>query len=157
MRNYRFSFITGDCWFLSALSVLTQREKDFLKVFEDHTGDSGKELERMGIYSLNFYKNGKRVNVIIDSFFPAWKQNKSAAFAHSKEKNETWVMVIEKAYSKLHKVRGRTHVHGREHHIHTVTVCSLILSFFPFSLCCCLCAYAELYFLLPTATELRSD
>jgi hypothetical protein len=62
------------------------------------------EHTKAGVYSLNFWKNGERVNVLIDSLFPAVKQRgePEAAFGHSKN-NELWVMILEKAYAKLHR------------------------------------------------------
>jgi len=86
----------GDCWLLSALSVMTQRQQDFLNIF------ISKEHSKAGVYSVNFWKNGERVNVLVDSFFPATSSAR-AAFASSKDPNELWVMILEKAYAKLHR------------------------------------------------------
>ena len=54
-----------------------------------------KEHSKAGVYSLNFWKNGERINVLIDSLFPATKAG-SAAFGHSAKENELWVMILEK-------------------------------------------------------------
>lgn len=78
---------------MSAISVMTQRQKDFLQIFES------KEHTKAGVYSVNFWKNGERVNVLIDSQFPATKQDQ-AAFGHSAKENELWVMILEKAYGQ---------------------------------------------------------
>jgi len=88
----------GDCWFLSAMSVMTQRERDFVNMFVT------KEHSKAGVYAVNYWKNGERVTVLIDSLFPAIKQGNSHApvFAHSQQQNELWVMILEKSYAKLH-------------------------------------------------------
>lgn len=86
----------GDCWYMSALSVMTQRQKELLDLFES------KEHSAAGVFSVNFYKNGERINVLIDSHFPATKQG-GAAFGRSANDNELWVMILEKAYAKLHR------------------------------------------------------
>ena len=83
----------GDCWFMSAMSVMTQRQKDFAAIFES------KEHSKAGVYSVTFWKNGQRVNVLIDSLFPATKQN-IAAFGHSSKDNELWVMILEKGETR---------------------------------------------------------
>lgn len=80
---------------MSAISVMTQRQKDFINIFES------KEHTKAGVYSVNFWKNGEKVNVLIDSMFPATKQNQ-AAFGHSAKDNELWVMILEKAYGQIY-------------------------------------------------------
>jgi chemotaxis protein histidine kinase CheA len=79
----------GDCWLLSAMSVMTQRQQDLLNIFvtRDHSA--------AGVYSVNFYKNGERINLLIDSNFPATKSGQ-VAFARSANANELWVMILEK-------------------------------------------------------------
>jgi hypothetical protein len=84
----------GDCWFMSALSVLTLRQKDLMDCFVT------KEHNKYGVYSVNFWKDGERVNVIVDSLFPSL--HNQPFFAKSNDPNELWVMVLEKAYAKLH-------------------------------------------------------
>lgn len=45
-------------------------------------------------------KNGKRIKVIVDEFFPCYSNNTPAySRAHGKE---IWVMILEKAFAKLH-------------------------------------------------------
>lgn len=79
---------------MSAISVMTQRQKDFVNIFES------KEHTKAGVYSVNFWKNGQKINVLIDSMFPATKQGQ-AAFGHSAKDNELWVMILEKAYGQI--------------------------------------------------------
>ncbi|KAG8989285.1 hypothetical protein FRB90_002328, partial [Tulasnella sp. 427] len=111
----------GDCWFLSAMSVVASAglvEK--ICVERD---------EEVGIYGFIFWRDSGWVDVIIDDYLctklPPWesltgreqmiyhnsreKYNKSARrgsqnllFARSASDNETWVPLLEKAYAKLH-------------------------------------------------------
>jgi hypothetical protein len=90
----------GDCWFLSAMSVMTQRERDFVDLFVS------KEHSKAGVYSVNFWKNGERINVLVDSYFPVVRSGRDSfapAFARSAKENELWVMILEKAFAKLHR------------------------------------------------------
>lgn len=77
----------GDCWLLSALSVMTQRPTELMSIFVS------KEHTAAGVYSVNFWKNGEKINVLIDSNFPATRQNR-VAFAKSANENELWVMIL---------------------------------------------------------------
>src|SRR5690348_10730317 len=55
--------VLGDCWLLSAMTVLTKR-KEFQQVFVTTQHNAA------GFYSVNLYHNGQRANVIVDSLFP---------------------------------------------------------------------------------------
>ena len=116
----------GDCWFISALSVIAT--KDYLLRGEFNKGilEDGKideeEIKMMsegiyppifhsfstkGIYCFRFYKNFKWRYVLIDDRIPCYSvynenQTKKPIFAHCRLPNEFWVPLIEKAYAKLH-------------------------------------------------------
>jgi hypothetical protein len=77
----------GDCWLMSAISVMTQRQKDLMNIF------ISKKHSAAGVYAVSFWKNGERITVLIDSHFPATKQNQ-AAFGRSANENELWVMIL---------------------------------------------------------------
>ena len=85
----------GNCWFISAMSVLATRQ-DLLKnvIVSDRN-------KAKGIYTLKFSKAGMWRYVHIDDRIPCNPSGK-AHYAKSKDPNETWVMLIEKAYAKLH-------------------------------------------------------
>eukprot|EP00742_Colponemidia_sp_Colp-10_P010509 GILJ01011542.1.p1 GENE.GILJ01011542.1~~GILJ01011542.1.p1 ORF type:complete len:1874 (-),score=202.87 GILJ01011542.1:133-5325(-) len=123
----------GDCWFLSALSVLATRPDDLKRVFHPDCMSFNEE----GIYAMRFYKNGKPRIVIVDEFFPCEPtsysinndinaNNNDDANIKTTEINskrnifrpvfstmgeladgqlnaELWVMLLEKAYAKLHR------------------------------------------------------
>jgi calpain-15 len=53
-----------------------------------------------GVYRIRFCKNGEWVSVTIDDYFPCLPfGNPMFSRAHD---NEMWVLLIEKAYAKLH-------------------------------------------------------
>lgn len=73
-----------------------------------------KEIEPAGAYEFRFFKNGEWTSVIIDDFIPGnclikivvyfvVNDEGIPVFARSKDPNEMWVSLIEKAYAKLHK------------------------------------------------------
>lgn len=108
----------GDCWWLAALVNLTSVEGvlDKLCVARD---------EECGVYGFVFHRDGEWVHVVIDDslylkyadcdekYDPSgekeqkYKQqyqtgSEALHFASSKDKNETWLPLMEKAYAKIH-------------------------------------------------------
>ncbi|KAJ8509380.1 hypothetical protein ONZ45_g8446 [Pleurotus djamor] len=112
----------GDCWFLSALSMMTTAQGLIEKscVARD---------EVVGVYGFVFFRDSYWVSVIIDDMLftsiPKFEElnraeqhlyhnnkddynklarrgNKTLYFAKSGTEGETWVPLIEKAYAKLH-------------------------------------------------------
>jgi len=84
----------GDCYFLSAMTVLKQDRVENLFV-------GCKPDPKIGAYCIRFYKNDSEEYVIVDDNFPVG-QDGNWAFAKSTEVTEIWPSVIEKAYAKLH-------------------------------------------------------
>ena len=60
-----------------------------------------KDYNKSGVYILALCINGLWECVIIDDLFPYSYKKKGPAFNHSKT-NELWVMIIEKAWAKIH-------------------------------------------------------
>ena len=116
----------GDCWFISALSVIATKDYLLRGEFNKAILEDGKideeEIKMMsegiyppifhsfstkGIYCFRFYKNFKWRYVLIDDRLPCYSvynenQTKKPIFAHCRLSNEFWVPLIEKAYAKLH-------------------------------------------------------
>ncbi|XP_072998652.1 calpain-type cysteine protease ADL1 [Typha latifolia] len=84
----------GDCWFLSAVAVLTEVSRISEVII---TPDFNEE----GIYTVRFCIQGEWVPVVVDDWIPCESPGKPA-FATSRKPNELWVSVLEKAYAKLH-------------------------------------------------------
>ena len=116
----------GDCWFISALSVLAT--KDFLlrgefneEILVDKKIDSEENamlstgvyppifhsFRKKGIFCFRFFKNFKWRYVLVDNRLPCSKiynDNQTPVLLDGKcrSTNEFWVSLIEKAYAKLH-------------------------------------------------------
>jgi hypothetical protein len=87
----------GDCWFLGALSVLGTDEGLLAKCFWRTN-----EFKEFGLFVCVFYKDCALRFVIIDDRIPVFSNSGKVVFAHCKDPNELWVLLIEKAYAKLH-------------------------------------------------------
>ena len=86
--------VLGNEWFLSAISILAERPALIERLFIT------KEITKSGIYRVRLCKNGEWVTVTIDDFFPCYPEGEPIfAKCHA---NEMWVMILEKAYAKLH-------------------------------------------------------
>ncbi|XP_027916501.1 calpain-type cysteine protease DEK1 isoform X1 [Vigna unguiculata] len=84
----------GDCWFLSAVAVLTEVSRISEVII---TPDYNEE----GIYTVRFCVQGEWIPVVVDDWIPCELPGKPA-FATSKKGYELWVSILEKAYAKLH-------------------------------------------------------
>jgi hypothetical protein len=84
----------GDCWFLSALSSLAERPGLVRRLFITQ------EYNPDGVYQIRLCKNGEWVTVTVDDYIPC-RYNGGPMFSRGAG-NELWVMLIEKAYAKLH-------------------------------------------------------
>ncbi|GFY99001.1 calpain-type cysteine protease family [Actinidia rufa] len=84
----------GDCWFLSAVAVLTEVSGISEVIITP-------EYNVEGIYTVRFCIQGEWVPVVVDDWIPCESPGKPA-FATSKKVNELWVSLLEKAYAKLH-------------------------------------------------------
>lgn len=84
----------GDCWFMCALACLAERPALVERLFVT------KQVNDKGIYRVKLCKNGEWVTVTVDDFFPCYpKGGPVFSRAHG---NELWVLLLEKAYAKLH-------------------------------------------------------
>uniref|UniRef100_A0A2P2KJ11 Calpain-type cysteine protease DEK1 n=1 Tax=Rhizophora mucronata TaxID=61149 RepID=A0A2P2KJ11_RHIMU len=84
----------GDCWFLSAVAVLTEVSPISEVIITP-------EYNEEGIYTVRFCIQGEWVPVVVDDWIPCESPGKPA-FATSRKGNELWVSILEKAYAKLH-------------------------------------------------------
>mmetsp|Transcript_6708 Transcript_6708/g.11902 ORF Transcript_6708/g.11902 Transcript_6708/m.11902 type:complete len:793 (+) Transcript_6708:3340-5718(+) len=84
----------GDCWFMCALSALAERPDLVKRLFLIS------EANAEGIYRVRFCKDGEWIDVTIDDYFPCFP-NAGPIFSRS-QGNELWVLLLEKAYAKIH-------------------------------------------------------
>ncbi|OMJ79270.1 hypothetical protein SteCoe_20738 [Stentor coeruleus] len=81
-------------WFLSALSTLSERPQLVKRLFFNE------EVNPDGVYRLRFCKGGEWVVVTVDDYFPCLPQG-NPIYSRSYN-NDIWVLLLEKAYAKLH-------------------------------------------------------
>lgn len=88
----------GDCYFLSAMSVLG--DGNVRKCIQFINQDDEDE-SKSGAYLVRFYKYGEIEDVVIDDFFPVLGNGDFAFCRGGAEGLELWPMILEKAYAKL--------------------------------------------------------
>jgi|TARA_B110000008_G_C16977192_1_gene566353 hypothetical protein len=93
----------GDCWFLSSLAVVAERE-DLLESVIGVSRRFAPIMERVGAYFIRLFLGGRWRAIVVDDFIPV-KPKKDDEFAPAfgkASKNQTWVSIVEKAYAKAH-------------------------------------------------------
>jgi len=83
-----------DCWFLSALSCLAERPELVCRLIITP------EYNKEGIYRIRLCKNGEWHTVTVDDYIPCYF-NAGPIFSRANG-DELWVLLIEKAYAKMH-------------------------------------------------------
>jgi Ca2+-binding EF-hand superfamily protein len=89
----------GDCWFLSALSVLATSPDDLVRNL--FVGS----YPEYGFYQVTIYKDGDWRVATVDDRIPCGASGRPY-FASCRDPNEFWVPILEKAYAKLHGSYG---------------------------------------------------
>ena len=86
----------GDCWFLASLANLADDDEAFNKVVP-----SGQSFGSgyCGIFRFRFFRFGEWVEVVVGDRLPT--RNGRLIYLKSKDKNEFWSPLMEKAYAKL--------------------------------------------------------
>lgn len=85
----------GDCYLLSSLSVLAEKRGRIEKLFCHHIPND------LGVYCVTMYCDGACTDVFLDDYFPCDVDDRTPRFSYSKG-DELWVLLLEKAYAKLH-------------------------------------------------------
>jgi calpain-12 len=85
----------GDNHFISALRVLACEPKNIKRLIVSD------RYATLGLYTVKFNKAGKWRYVHIDDRFPC-RQSGRIHFCRNINPNETYAMILEKAYAKLH-------------------------------------------------------
>lgn len=84
----------ADCWFLCGCSSLAEMPELVERLFIT------KNYNDEGVYRLRLCKDGEWREVVVDDYFPCFpKAGPIFSRAHN---NELWVLLLEKAYAKLH-------------------------------------------------------
>lgn len=85
----------GDCWYLASLAAMAE----FPKLVEACFAKT--EYNDLGVYEILCFKNGMQTSVIVDDLFPCDPESGKPCYSHV-EGNELWVLLLEKAWAKLH-------------------------------------------------------
>ncbi|XP_020783915.2 calpain-1 catalytic subunit-like [Boleophthalmus pectinirostris] len=95
----RFDFgqgIVGNCWFLASIGAVTLQEPILAQIIpKDQTFDE----DYCGLFHFRFWRFGRWVDVVIDDKLPTIKGR--LIFVHSKDPEEFWPALLEKAYAKV--------------------------------------------------------
>jgi len=87
------------------LSVIAENPDRIKKMFPVD------EINEEGIYAVDMTKNGRPVHIVLDDFVPCKDHRPCFSSANG---NELWVLLLEKAWAKLHGSYDRI-ISGQAH------------------------------------------
>ena len=85
----------GNCYFLAAAAALAEKVEVIKDLFEENS------VSTTGFYNIDMFIEGQRTPIVVDEYIPVYEWNKQPAFSSSKDAGEIWIMLLEKAYSKM--------------------------------------------------------
>ncbi|XP_027886711.1 calpain-5-like [Xiphophorus couchianus] len=90
--------IVGNCWFVAACACLALKSNLWEKVIPDWKEQEW-DSNYAGIFHFRFWIFGEWIDVVIDDRLPT--SNGQLIYCQSKQNNEFWSALLEKAYAKL--------------------------------------------------------
>ncbi|KAM6907588.1 calpain-5-like [Xenentodon cancila] len=94
--------VVGNCWFVAACSCLALKPNLWKRVIPDwkeQEWDPNHPENYGGIFHFQFWIFGEWTDVVVDDRLPTI--NGELIYCHSKQNNEFWSALLEKAYAKL--------------------------------------------------------
>ena len=91
----------GNCWFVAAASVLAGVSRLWDRVLPDiveQDWDYEKPENYCGVFRFLFWRFGSWEEVLVDDLIPT--HGGKPVFTHSRDKDEWWAALMEKAYAK---------------------------------------------------------
>lgn len=92
----------GNCWFVAAAASLALEKELWKRVIPDYKTQvfsPEKPEDYQGIFHFRFWRFGEWTDVVVDDRLPTL--NGELIYVKSKEANEFWSALLEKAYAKL--------------------------------------------------------
>ena len=88
----------GDCYFLCSVAAIAERQDRIKKLFLT------REVQECGCYCVALCLNGVWEEVIVDDHFPCkdYGNGRYLSVFNTTTTNELWVMLLEKAWAKVH-------------------------------------------------------
>jgi len=88
--------ILGNCYFLAACAALAEFPQRIKRIF------ISKDISSSGVYAIALCINGVWQDVILDDFIPTKPGSGRDIAFNSTVTNELWVILLEKAWAKVH-------------------------------------------------------
>ncbi|XP_022098028.1 calpain-5-like [Acanthaster planci] len=92
----------GNCWFVASCANLAQEKELWETVvpnYKEQEWDDEHPEKYCGVFHFRFWRFNQWLDVVIDDRLPT--NNNKLIYVHSKERNEFWSALLEKAYAKL--------------------------------------------------------
>ena len=102
----------GDCYFLSVLAGLAEQPHRIKRLFINDREN------KFGVYGVRICKNGEWKEVVVDDRFPCYRGDPAFSNANG---DELWVLILEKAWAKLHGSYERIEAGFAENVFHDLT------------------------------------
>ena len=86
----------GDCYFLSSIASLAENPDRVKGIFLNWS------INKAGCYAMKLFVNGQPHIIVVDDYFPFCERKNDWAFSRSSQEKELWVLLLEKAWAKIH-------------------------------------------------------